>query len=258
MLPFDNIGKEMKMRLQLNCDMGEGFGIYQMGLDEHIMPYIDMANLACGFHAGDPLTMSKSVALAVQHGVAIGAHPAYPDLVGFGRRDMQCSAEEIEAMILYQIGALDTICQVHDTKVHYVKPHGALYNTMMRDETTFKAILKAIHKYDTALKLMILATGRNAYYQSIADDFGVSLLFEAFADRAYTKEGSLVPRSSEGAVLHDVEEIVERVKCLTASKTIKSIEGEILYLNADTICVHGDNKEALSIIKALHGLNHAL
>jgi len=244
------------MRLQLNCDMGEGFGIYTMGLDEHIMPYIDMANLACGFHAGDPLTMSKSVALAVEHDVAIGAHPAYPDLVGFGRRDMQCSPEEIEAMILYQIGALDTICQVHNTKVTYVKPHGALYNTMMRDETTFRSILTAMHKYDNSLKLMILATDKNDHYQNIADDFSVSLLFEAFADRAYTKEGSLVPRSQEGAVIDDVEHIIERVKSLTLSNTLESIDGDILHLKADTLCVHGDNQEALAIIKALHGLRH--
>lgn len=246
------------MRLQLNCDMGEGFGIYTMGLDEHIMPYIDMANLACGFHAGDPLIMSKSVALAAKHGVDIGAHPAYPDLVGFGRRHMQCSEEEIEAMILYQIGALDTICQVHDTKINYVKPHGALYNKMMEDETTFRAILTAIHKYDTSLKLMILATGKNDHYQNIADDFGISLLFEVFADRAYTKEGSLVPRSKEGAVLHDVEQILERAKSLTSSNTLESIEGDILHLKADTLCVHGDNQEALAIIKALYGLNDAL
>ena len=246
------------MRLQLNCDMGEGFGIYTMGLDEHIMPYIDMANLACGFHAGDPLTMSKSVTLATQHNVVIGAHPAYPDLVGFGRREMQCSPEEIEAMILYQIGALDTICQVHNTKVDYVKPHGALYNTMMRDETTFRAILTAIHKYDISLKLMILATGQNEHYQNIADDFGISLLFEAFADRAYTKEGALVPRSKEGAVIHDVEHILERVKSLTLSNTLESIEGETLQLKADTLCVHGDNQEALEIIKALHGLYHGV
>ena len=246
------------MRLQLNCDMGEGFGIYTMGLDEHIMPYIDMANLACGFHAGDPLTMSKSVALAVEHDVAIGAHPAYPDLVGFGRRDMQCSPEEIEAMILYQIGALDTICQVHDTKVDYVKPHGALYNTMMRDETTFRSILTAIHKYDASLKLMILATGKNEHFQNIADDFGISLLFEAFADRAYTKEGSLVPRSQKGAVIDDVEHILERVKSLTVSNTLKSIEGDTLHLKADTLCVHGDNQAALAIIKALHGLSHGV
>ena len=246
------------MRLQLNCDMGEGFGIYTMGLDEHIMPYIDMANLACGFHAGDPLTMSKSVALAAKHGVAIGAHPAYPDLVGFGRRDMQCSAEEIEAMILYQIGALDTLCQVHDTKVSYVKPHGALYNTMMRDEVTFRAILTALKRYDASLKLMVLATSKNDHYQNIADDYGISLLFEAFADRAYTKEGSLVPRSKKGAVIYDIEEIIERVKHLTRSSTIKSIEGDTLHLKVDTLCVHGDNQEALGIIKALYGLNDAL
>lgn len=246
------------MRLQLNCDMGEGLDIHTMGIDEHIMPYIDMANLACGFHAGDPLTMSKSVALAVKHGVDVGAHPAYPDLEGFGRRDMQCSPEEIEAMILYQIGALDTICQVHNTKVDYVKPHGALYNTMMRDEMTFKSILTAIQKYDASLKLMILATGKNEHYQSIADEFGVSLLFEAFADRAYNKEGSLVPRSQKGAVIEDVEHILERVKSLTLSNTIQSIEGETLHLKADTLCVHGDNQEALAIIKALHGLGNGV
>lgn len=246
------------MRLQLNCDMGEGFGIYEMGLDEQIMPYIDMANLACGFHAGDPLIMSKSVALAAKHDITIGAHPSYPDLVGFGRRDMQCSPEEIEAMVLYQIGALDTICQVHDTKVSYVKPHGALYNTMMRDDITFNAILSAISKYDPSLNLMILATKDNAHYQEKADTYGISLLFEAFADRAYSNKGKLVPRSQEGAVLHSIEQILERAKMLATSNTLQSIEGDTLELEAHTLCVHGDNQEALSIIKALHGYKHGL
>ena len=145
------------MKIKLNCDMGESFGIWKMGLDEEIMPYVDMANLACGFHASDPLTMTKAVILAMKHQVEIGAHPGYQDLVGFGRRSMLCSLEEIKAIVIYQIGALAGICKSHNTHISYVKPHGALYNDMMKDENIFKAILSGISSYNKELKLMILS-----------------------------------------------------------------------------------------------------
>jgi UPF0271 protein len=235
--------------------MGESFGIYKLGLDEQIMPYIDMANLACGFHASDPMTMHQSVKHAKACNVAIGCHPAYPDLVGFGRREMSCSDEEVVALVLYQLGALDAICRSYHTKVTYLKPHGALYNSMMRDENIFKAIAKAIAKYDSSIKLMILSSLKNSHYQELASKYNISLLYEVFADRAYTREGFLVNRVEKGAVLSSDKEVLARAKLLFEKNIIKTIDGEELYLEADTICVHGDNQSALELIKLLHGIN---
>ena len=164
------------MNIKLNCDMGESFGIYSIGLDKEVMPYIEMANLACGFHASDPVTMHKSIKNAKEYGVEIGSHPAYPDLVGFGRREMNCSQEEVVSFIIYQLGALDALCKSYDTKVTYVKPHGALYNSMMKNETVFKAIAKAISKYDHSIKLMILSSSKNTHYQELAQKYKIELL----------------------------------------------------------------------------------
>ena len=233
--------------------MGEAF---DMSLDELIMPYIDMANLACGFHAGDPVTMHRSIKEAKANGVSIGAHPSYPDLEGFGRREMDCSVEEIISFIIYQSGALNALCQSHGVKINYIKPHGALYNTMMKDMEVFKAIAKAVSKYDKDIKLMILSNAHNDKYATISDKYGISLLYEVFADRAYQDDGSLVPRSQRGAVLSSKEEVVQRAKLLQKEGCIKTINGEKLSLQADTLCVHGDNAQALSIIQALHQLNH--
>ena len=148
-------------KIKLNCDMGESFGSWKMGSDEEIMPYINMANLACGFHASDPITMNNSVKLAKKYGVEIGAHPSYYDLVGFGRRSIPCSMDEIQAKILYQLGALDAFCRSENQKITYLKPHGALYNDMMKDENIFKAILEAVSSYDKDIKLMILSKQEN-------------------------------------------------------------------------------------------------
>jgi UPF0271 protein len=234
--------------IKLNCDMGESIGL---NLDEKIMPHIDMANLACAFHAGNPVTMHKSIQSAKEHGIDIGAHPSYPDLEGFGRREMECSIEEIVSLVIYQCGALDALCQSHGVKISYVKPHGALYNTMMKDMEIFKAVAKAVSKYDRTLKLMILSTTENEIFEALAAKYGVSLLYEVFADRAYQDDGKLVPRSMEGAVLHSVDEVVQRVKLLKEEGVIMSINGNKLPLQADTLCVHGDNEEALALIKAL-------
>ena len=236
--------------------MGESFGVYRMGMDEQIMPYIDMANLACGFHASDPVTMHRSIRSAIGHSVEIGAHPSYPDLVGFGRREMVCSSEEIVSFILYQLGALEALCQSYDTRVSYLKPHGALYNSMMKELEIFKAIAKAISKYDPSIKLMILSSTQNDHYETIAQKYGVSLLYEVFADRAYTDEGLLVPRSQKGAVISDKDEMLARARLLFEQGTIETISGKKLQLKADTICVHGDNEAAVELIRSLHQLKN--
>ncbi len=242
--------KEQEM-IKLNCDMGESFGAWKMGLDEDIMPLIDMSNIACGFHASDPLTMDKTVKLASKNSVTIGAHPGYPDLVGFGRREMKCESEEIEKFVLYQIGALEAICKANGTKVEYVKPHGALYNTMMKDMDVFRALLKSISTYDKKLKLMILSSSKNELYEKVAEDFGVGLLFEVFADRAYMDDGSLMPRSMPNAVLGSSDDVIERLEFLLKNGAIKSHTGKELELKVDCICVHGDNAHALGIVKAM-------
>jgi 5-oxoprolinase (ATP-hydrolysing) subunit A len=239
------------MRIKLNCDMGESFGIWKMGFDEEIMPYIELANLACGFHASDALTMNKSVALAKKYNVTIGAHPAYQDLVGFGRRTILCSLEEIKSIILYQLGALSAFCKAHGTAVSYVKPHGALYNDMMRDENIFKAVLNAISSFDKNIKLMILSSSKNEAYEYTARLYSIGLIYEVFADRNYNDDGTLVSRMHENAVIHDELEVVSRVINLKEKGFLHSIDGQKLFLKADTICVHGDNEKALDFIKLL-------
>ena len=234
--------------------MGESYGAHKVGLDELVMPYIDMANLACGFHGGDPHTMQQSIALAKKHSVTIGAHPSYPDLVGFGRRSMKCSSDELESIVLYQIAALDGMCKAQGVQVSYIKPHGAMYNDMMQDSLLFEAIVKAIARYTSSLKLMILSTVDNKTYETIALKHGITLLYEVFGDRAYTSDGYLVPRSYEGALLHSSKEVKERLKQLQTTGTISAIDGTTLALKVDTLCVHGDNKEALSLVKALCSL----
>lgn len=244
------------MKIKLNCDMGESFGIWKMGKDEEIMKYLDMANLACGFHASDALTMSKSVSLAVKYSVEIGAHPGYQDLVGFGRRHISYSLEEIVAIILYQVGALEAFCKTYNKKVTYVKPHGALYNDMMRDENIFKAILSAISSYDKNIKLVILSTARNEVYKNIALFYGISLIFEVYADRNYTDDGFLISRVEEDAIINDEMDILERIDTLKQRGYLSSINGMHLFLQTDTICVHGDNEKAYEFIKIASKILH--
>lgn len=229
--------------------MGESFGIWKMGNDEQIMPYIDMANLACGFHASDPLTMSNSVSLANKYSVEIGAHPSYWDLEGFGRRHIAYSLDEIIALTTYQIGALDGFCKTYNKAVSYVKPHGAFYNDMMKDENIFKAVLNAISSYDKNIKLMVLSTSRNQELKEIALFYGITLIFEIFADRNYDDEGFLIPRYEKDAVIEDELDVVTRVETLKERGYIESIRGNKLFLQADTLCVHGDSKNAVDFIK---------
>ncbi|WP_252274755.1 5-oxoprolinase subunit PxpA [Pseudomonas subflava] len=245
-------------RILLNCDMGEGYGAWRMGDDEHAMPLVDQANLACGFHAGDPLIMRRSVAQAVQHGVQIGAHPSYPDLQGFGRRHLNCSPEEVTALVLYQLGALDAFCRTAGVEVAYVKPHGALYNDLVRDDALFDAVLAACASYRKDLPLMVLALADNARERRLSEAAGVPLLFEAFADRAYLADGQLAPRRLAGAVHHDPERILQQALAIAAGEPFVDIDGQPLQLQADSLCVHGDNAESLAVLRRLRAQLDAL
>jgi len=237
------------MKIRLNCDMGESFGIWKMGNDEEIMPYIDMANLACGFHASDAVTMSRSVILAKKYNISIGAHPSYHDLLGFGRRTVLCSLEEIKSIILYQLGALNAFCRANGMVVSYVKPHGALYNDMMRDENIFKAILNAISSFNKNMKLMVLSGPKNEEYEYTAKLYDIKLLFEVFADRNYNDDGTLVSRMEDNAIIHEELDVITRVKNLKEKSFVTSINGHKIFLKSDSICVHGDNEKALDFIR---------
>lgn len=239
--------------MKLNCDLGESFGSWQMGLDSDVMPHIDMANVACGFHAGDADVMARTLQLAKQHGVMVGAHPSYPDLQGFGRRSMALSHSEIVNCLRYQIAALDGMAQSAGVAISYVKPHGALYNDMMAKPAVFAAVLDAVAGYYKPLKLMILATARQQEFADSAKAQGVSLLFEAFADRRYTDEGTLTPRSQSGAVLHG-DDMLAQVAQLVKHGTVTTVSGNSLSLNADTLCVHGDNQAAIAQVQQIRAL----
>lgn len=234
--------------MKLNCDMGESFGLWHLGMDEAVMPHIDMANIACGFHASDPLIMQQTVTLAKQFDVAVGAHPAYPDLVGFGRRHMHCSADEIQAFILYQVGALAAFCQQQNTALSYVKPHGALYNDMMQDDAILIAILKGVAGFSANLPLMLMAQADNSRSEALAAQFNVPLLFEAFADRCYTDSGLLQDRQQPGAVFTDHQQIINQAIQLAKQGCVTSNNGNIIKLNADSLCVHGDNTQSIAAI----------
>jgi len=235
--------------IKLNCDLGESFGAWKMGSDEQIMPYIDMANIACGFHASDPFIMDKTVKFAIQNNVMIGAHPGYPDLLGFGRRNMSFSTAEITQLVLYQVGALQAICEANGTRVEYVKPHGALYNTMMKDKIQLKAIIEAVACLKDDIPLMILANADAEKNKQLAAKHSVSILLEAFADRRYADDGDLTSRSLEGSVLEDEQAIQDQIKTLISDKKVISISGQSLSVNVDTLCVHGDNVQALESVK---------
>lgn len=237
--------------LLLNADMGESFGAWTMGLDDQVMPHVDLANVACGFHASDPDTMRRTVRLAVRHGVRVGAHPAYPDLVGFGRRSMACSPAEIENMVLYQLGALAAICRAEGAQLGYVKPHGALYNDMIRDPEKLAAVMAAVASFDAGLALMVMATRDNAPAQQLAEQAGIRLWFEAFADRAYDNNGRLVSRREPGAVHHEAGIIVDQARRIALGLPLTASDGTELRLEADTLCVHGDNPESIAAVKAI-------
>ena len=231
--------------------MGESFGVWQMGTDHAIMPYIDMANIACGYHASDPQVMNTTVALAKKHQVTIGAHPGYPDLLHFGRKNMALQPDEITHMVLYQVGALQAICHYNGVSLDYIKPHGALYNTMMREHAAYVAIVKAASCLN--MPLVIAAQRNTTEYISTAERYGVALLFEVFCDRAYDDQGQLVSRDVAGSVHQDIGTITAQAKQL-ASHSVTTIDNTQIQLKADTICIHGDGALALDAAQSIHAL----
>jgi len=236
--------------MQLNCDLGEKVH----DNDSLIMPHINMANIACGFHASDPLTIANTIKLALTHNVSIGAHPSYDDKINFGRISIDYSPEELIALIQYQIGALHALCVSNKVVVAYVKPHGALYNDMMKNPVIFETVCQAIAKFDATLPLLIQALPDTTLFKKIAKKNGITLMFEAFADREYTDEGLLVSRKVEHCIIHDPNKIIQRCNQLLNNNTITSINGKTLKLEVDTLCVHGDNPAAIKVVKALNKL----
>lgn len=247
----------MKNTMWLNCDLGESFGAWTMGLDEQVMPHIDAANIACGFHAGDPDVMANTLQLAKQHNVKIGAHPSYPDKQGFGRRSMKLKSQELINCLHYQIGSLEGMAKVQGLTLDYVKPHGALYNDMMDDAELLKLVMHAVSSYSPHLKLMLLATKEQGEHKRLAEQYGLSLYFEAFADRLYTDEGKLVSRTKPNAV-HGKEHVLAQVTKLAKEGLVMTEHGHALYLDADTLCVHGDNLEAVAQITMIEQLLSAV
>ncbi|MEM0955190.1 MAG: 5-oxoprolinase subunit PxpA [Pseudomonadota bacterium] len=239
--------------LQLNCDLGESYGSWRMGMDADVMPFIDQANVATGFHAGDPMVMQATLAMARDHHVTVGAHPAYPDRVGFGRRSMACSAEEIVADLHYQIAALDGMAKVAGVDIAYVKPHGALYNDMMARADVRTAIMSAVASYHRPLILMLQATPAMKTHRDEALQQGIDVWFEAFADRCYDDEGRLLSRRLPGAV-HSREKMLEQVQQLCSFGSVTSVNGKTLPMSADTLCVHGDNAEGIAAIREIRDL----
>lgn len=241
--------------ISLNADIGESFGAWTMGADELIMPHIDWANIACGFHASDPLTMLQTVRLATQHEVRLGAHPSYPDLVGFGRRHMDCKPAEVTAMVQYQVGALRGIAQSAHASVDYVKPHGALYNDMLADEAVFLAVCEAIkalqNNTQSELPLMVMATPDNDYWRQRAEAYEVTLVFEGFADRAYDDNGRLRARKHPDAVLSSPEQLLSQARQFARGEAITSVSGKPLDITIDSLCVHGDNPKSIEIVKQI-------
>jgi len=238
----------MSKVVDLNCDMGESFGNYKIGQDNEVIKYITSLNIACGFHAGDPNVMSYTVKLAKENNVAIGAHPGFPDLQGFGRRKMDIPPEEVKNLITYQIGALQAIAKAEGMSLQHVKPHGALYNMIANDKILGQAVVEAILKIDKDLILVGLAESEII---NIALKLGLRVAREAFADRAYNSDGSLVKRSIAGSVITESELIAKRVVKMIDQQKLETIDGKTINLQIDTICLHGDNKNVVNVIKAI-------
>ena len=236
------------MKIDLNCDLGESFGAYKLGLDDQVLPYISSANVACGFHASDPVVMDKTVALAKDAGVAVGAHPGYPDLQGFGRRNMTIPPREVKAMVMYQIGALQAFCIAHGLKLQHVKPHGALYNMAGKDEALAMAVCEAIQAVDDSLILLGLSGSKML---EAADKIGLRSAREVFADRAYEEDGSLVARTKPGAMITDEDEAVERVIRMIREGRVTAVTGKDIPIRADSVCVHGDSPKALAFVQKI-------
>jgi len=236
------------MTIDLNCDLGESFGAYQIGNDKAIMPYITSANVACGFHAGDPVTIENTIREAIKQNVGIGAHPGYPDREGFGRRAMKLSNQELRSSLLYQIGAVKSMAETLGSKLVHVKPHGALYNAASVDMDMARVIAATIKEIDNSLILIGLS---GSALIAAAKEAGLAFASEVFADRAYNDDGTLVSRSTQGSVLHDTSQVIDRVIKMVIDREVISFKGKPIAIQADTICIHGDNAMALEFAESL-------
>lgn len=236
------------MRVAINCDLGEGFGRWDLGPDAELMELITAANIACGLHAGDPPRMSATVRLAAEKGVGIGAHPSYPDLQGFGRRYMDMPPEEVRDFVTYQVGALQAFARAHGAKVEHVKAHGALYNRAADDEATARAIVEGALQANPDLVIVVLAGSR---FEEVAREMGARVASETFADRGYDARGRLLSRRLPGAIVHDPDVVAERVWTMVSEGRVQAVTGEWVPVKADTICVHGDSPGAVAMLRGL-------
>lgn len=235
-------------KIDLNCDMGESFGRYTLGSDPDLMNEISSANIACGFHAGDPTVMRRTVRMAIEKGVAIGAHPGLPDLEGFGRRRMELSPEEVFDMVTYQLGALQAFARQEGGIVRHVKPHGALYNMAAADKPLAEAIAAAVHAIDSSIVLFGLSGSELIH---AGQQYGLKTAAEVFADRTYQEDGSLTPRSRPGSLIEDPSQAVGQVLQMVKKGTVTTVSGTEIQIQADTVCIHGDGAHALSFAQML-------
>jgi UPF0271 protein len=235
--------------VDINCDLGESYGQFKIGCDDEVMPHITSANIACGFHAGDPMVMKHSVELAKRHKVAVGSHPGFPDLMGFGRREMSLSSEEIESYIIYQTGALQAFAKTLDVKLQHVKPHGALYNMAMKDSGLAKAVVEGVVTFDSSL--IVFAQAKSEMTKA-ATKAGLRVAYEVFSDRAYNRDGTLVSRAAPGAIIEDPKIVTERAVEMVKNQCVLAVDGKVADLGeVHTICVHGDDLKAVSLVQAL-------
>lgn len=239
----------MSFKIDVNCDLGESYGHFKVGHDQELFPFLTSCNIACGFHGGDPLHIENTIVSAVQHGLRIGAHPSYPDLAGFGRRAMQLTANELKAILKYQIAALKGMVESHGGQLAYVKPHGALYNKAAVDAPECQVIIDAMKAIDPALALMGLA---GSEMESVAAANQLPFIAEAFADRRYTENGQLQSRSAKNAVICNVKEAIEQVLSIVNEQKVQTVSGGFYAINAQSICVHGDTLTALDILKGIY------
>lgn len=236
-------------KIDLNCDLGEGFGQYEVADDNKILDYITTANVACGWHAGDPMIMDRIVRLAKQKNVAIGAHPGYPDLMGFGRRAMNLSTDEIKNYVKYQIGALMAFTRTYDVPLVHVDLHGALGNLCQHDYAASKAVCEAVKEIDKNIAIQYCV---GAAILEVAEDMGLKTRTEIISDRGYMEDLSLAPRNMAGAVIHDEEEVLSRCIRMIKEGTVTTLSGKVINIQADSLCVHGDSPQALNFLEKMH------
>lgn len=235
--------------MDINCDLGESYGSFKVGNDEQVFPFITSCNIACGQHGGDPLTIEQTIQHAIKHQVQIGAHPSYPDLAGFGRRKMHLSYDELSSIIKAQIAIIDGIARSNEGYLRYVKPHGALYNSLANDKAEAKAFVEAIRTYNNKLAILGLP---NSQLEHAAKSAEIEFIREGFIDRRYTVDGKLQPRNEDGSVLNKIEAMLSQFESIAVHRTVVTHTGKVIAMEVDSLCIHGDNPHAEDLLKALH------